>query len=502
MNAFNPIAAGDHCSLGRLGAGSSHVQVGLVQLWGRHLAVPAECIREVVPSPEPLEPTFRGGSTFAGSIIVRGQVIPIVDIASHLGMTTGEVQPSVVLVLRHDGHLIGLLVHTVSGLTRVRAEEIQPFLFQAPGEKPVIGSSFARDGVLVGVIDTLAILSLPGVPHVREAVHNGRDGTSTGQRQVVILTIAGADLAIDAALVVATVPGARIRRAPAVSREWVGVIDYLDLEIPVVDDTALLGLMGRAADTDDSLVIILRFSDQTMLGLKADHVHRIIPVHPQDVRPLPAMVSARLPLFMGSVGDRHGRQSLMLDAEALRDSEALSMIANLTRRTGDASHREATRMINQHTDAGPQSYLVFRAGARRRACSLSSIAQIIPLPSDRSRLTCPGSTLHGLANHAGDPLVLVDLGDGEATHAGEEQRMVLVVRGDESATGYIVDQLDTIAQAVAQNSPSPMRQSAEKTSSFIQATVNGTAQAVTLCTLNDDSDPHSIIGSDVVPLCS
>ncbi|RZM34364.1 MAG: chemotaxis protein CheW, partial [Sphingomonas sp.] len=220
------------------------IHVGMVRLCGRDLAVPADHVREVVPFPDRLEPAFADAEALAGSVIVRGQVVPVVNIARLLGFGEAGAGPGVVVVLRCDRDLIGLFVHAVSGLTSVRASDIQPHLFVEAKGGQVVSSSFALDDRLVGMVDIAAILSLPGVPRVREIARAERQAMLVGQTRLLVLSVAGADLALEASFVVATVPGTQVRAAPGVGDQWVGVVDYLDLEVPVIDDLALLGLSG------------------------------------------------------------------------------------------------------------------------------------------------------------------------------------------------------------------------------------------------------------------
>jgi purine-binding chemotaxis protein CheW len=476
----------------------SAVHVGLVRLCGRDLAVPAADVREVVPLPDRLQPAFTDAAALAGSIIVRGQVIPVVDVAPLLGFEDHEPGPGVVVVLRRDRDLIGLFVHAVSGLTSVRAGDIQPYLFAGTESTHVVTSCFALDDRLAGVVDISAILALPGVPRVREVSRVERDILLVGQTRLLVLSVAGADLALEATFVVATVPGTQVRAAPGVGNQWVGVVDYLDMEVPVIDDIALLGLSGRAGNGLGTLVVIVRLGEDRLLGIKADHVHRIMSVHARDICPFPGAMAAGLPLFTGAVANGGGGQSLLLSSAALAEDKALGMIAALTHRklgagTGEPSRISGRRM--QDRSGGQRSYLVFRTGVRRRACALSDISQIIPLPRDHRPVAAAASPLCGFISHAGKPVALVDLGSGTPDGGRVDTRMILIVAGAECATGFIVDQLDTIVRAVAQDMPS---RATEKRGDkggdkgggahFIEARLAGGDEAVPVCRLEDEVD--------------
>ncbi|HEX8421742.1 MAG TPA: chemotaxis protein CheW, partial [Sphingomonas sp.] len=85
MNALTSIVAAAECRPDDPVLPDTAVHVGLMRLCGRDLAVPAADVREVVPLPDRLQPAFTDAAALAGSIIVRGQVIPVVDVAPLLG---------------------------------------------------------------------------------------------------------------------------------------------------------------------------------------------------------------------------------------------------------------------------------------------------------------------------------------------------------------------------------------------------------------------------------
>lgn len=75
----------------------------------------------------PSTPLPRSPSYVRGVINLRGAVLPIVDLAARLGI--GEVTPdarSVIIVVRIDQRLVGLLVDAVSDILTVSAELVQP----------------------------------------------------------------------------------------------------------------------------------------------------------------------------------------------------------------------------------------------------------------------------------------------------------------------------------------------------------------------------------------
>ena len=482
MNA--PAALADSGVAERTEPGDTPLEVGLMRLCGRDLAIPAANVREVVPLPEPLHPDFSGTGACAGSILIRGRAIPVLDIAQRLGFPPRPAGKGVVLILRHENALVGLIMDLVSGLARVTGDRVQPFSITGCEQRPVIHSSFPLGDTIVGLIDPAAMFALPGVAYTWEGrpAHAHRSG---GPRSALVLvSIAGANIALDAALVVATVPSIQLKPSVAPNSKWTGMVRYLGREVPVVDDLTLFGLSGRAAEGTGGAVIVLQYDDRRMLGVKIDRVRRILSLDESAIQPLPSALGEQLSLFKGAVVDHEGLENLLLDGDALRRCEALRMIAALTRETGEPvpAHGLATRQPPQSGEF--QSFVVFRTGSKRRAAALASVKQIIPFPQTFTAVRRPGSALQGIASFGGAPLPLIDLGIPPAGSSSEPgDRKVLVVETAGAFYGLVVDRLETIARAVSQRLPGPA-----SNRQFIHARVNDRAVAVTLSDLAEEAE--------------
>jgi purine-binding chemotaxis protein CheW len=455
---------------------AGQLDVGLMRLCGRDLAVPADNVREVVPLPRQLHPSFSGSGASTGSIVIRGRVIPVVDIAPLLGFGPRGDGPGVALILRHRKALIGVIMDSVSGLARIQRDAVQQFGADADPER-VVSSSFPFGDTLVGLIDPEAVFALPKVPHAHEPASMHQSAAGGVRSAAVLFTVAKSNLAIDASLVVATVPAAHLRPSPAPASKWTGVVQYLGQEVPVVDDLSLLGLEGRAADRASGAVILLRLDTDRLLGLRIDQVQRILPIGATSVHPLPEALAGQLPLFRGAVVDHEGRQNLLLDRDALIADKELQMIGALSRARQQADARTAAASQTSGAVETRQPYLVFRAGAALRAAPLDSVRQIIPFAEAASAVRRSGSALQGIASYNGAPLPLLDLGSVAETRS---DAVILVIEAKGAFTGLVVDKLETIARATPQRRP-------QHSGSFIQAMLGSQGKAVNVCDLAEEA---------------
>ncbi|MET1755989.1 chemotaxis protein CheW [Novosphingobium sp. RD2P27] len=458
------------------------IDVGLMRLCGRDLAVPAASVREVVPLPNRLHPAFSESGSCAGTIVVRGRAIPVLDIAERLGLPPREEGGGVVLILRHDQALIGLIMDMVSGLARITEGQIQPLHAVNQARAPIVASSFTHDDTLVGLIDPAAVFAVPGIATAQETSLDKDKGASGQRSSVVLVTLADANIALDSGLVVATVPGVQLKPSVAPASKWIGVVQYLEREVPVVDDLSLFGLSGRAAEGSGGAVVLLKFDDQHILGLKIDSVRRILALHENAIQPLPPALREQLTLFAGAVIDREGQQNLMLDHQALHGCEALRMICALNRSTAQIKSESTLATGTMAQADAIQPFVVFRTGKGYRAAPLASVKQIIPYPSTVTGIRRAGSALQGIASYNGSPLPLLDLESGSLDHAsGHTTRMVLVVEQEGAYNGLVVEKLETIARATAQRRPG-----GSAADCFIQTRVDNKARAVKVCDLTEE----------------
>ncbi len=461
----------DHEAGSGAGGRRAPIDVGLMRLCGYDLAIRADSIREVVPLPDTLHADFSGTGACCGTIVIRERAIPVLDIAGHLGLARPSRATGVVVVLREGDRLLGLVMDMVSGLARIAADEVQPLTGVGGDQRPLVASGFLHGRALFGLIDHAAIFTLPGVIH---AVEVGKDERRTVDVRgaVVLVSVADTQIAIDTGFVVATVPGDTIMPSPEPAGPWMGVVRYLDREVPVIDDLALLGLTGRAAEGARGAVVIVQLAEDRMLGLKIDRIRRILPLGFRSLHPLSRELGGQLPLFRGAVVDHEARQSLMLDHDAVRECTVLQTIAALTRRTGKtvADRPDETRA------GGSQAYVVFRTGAGHGAASLASVKQIMPFPVDAAPARLAGSALCAIASYDGAPLPLFDFADAPVV-AGMAGRMIIVVESDGAFNGLVVDKLETVARTVPQPRPGTSQ------GHFIHTQVDGQSVAVTVCDL-------------------
>ena len=88
---------------------------GSCRLGGAHMALPLRSMREVVPcAPFMALPSQVPG--LEGGMLVRGVVVPVLDLRSMIGQPTTPLSNPCVVIMVHSGRALGLLAEGVTGV--------------------------------------------------------------------------------------------------------------------------------------------------------------------------------------------------------------------------------------------------------------------------------------------------------------------------------------------------------------------------------------------------
>jgi purine-binding chemotaxis protein CheW len=126
-----------------------------------HLAVPMNALREIVPC-DTLVP-LRGMAACIAGGLQRGQaVIPVVDLRSALGQPLGSAAGTSVLLVAHEGELLGLLAHDVTGVLQGVTIMADPRSAASRNASPLINGHLPQpDGSNLRVLSLAAVAALP-----------------------------------------------------------------------------------------------------------------------------------------------------------------------------------------------------------------------------------------------------------------------------------------------------------------------------------------------------
>ncbi len=435
--------------------------LGLLRIGAAQLALPVEALREVLPCPAQLAALPVVAEGLCGAIHVRGLVIPVLDLAVLLGLASPLTGERVIVVMRWQDGLLGILASEVCGMARLAPQALHELSFAAPGSRPHLAThSFQLNGGVVTLLSPEQIARLPGVPLVREP--QARTGEHRHTAPALLFRCGSVHLGVDASSVEATLPRLAINDSSLRSALCLGVIEHRGFEVAVIDTLQLLGLtrQSRSAALGESALLVLRFPGGGLLALQLDEVSDIVPVAGAQIAVIPALAVQDSRLFRGALSSasadagRPGQQTLLLEVAGLHQHEVLVALAGLSRQAA-----KPTRTANANALAGTvagktgggmpgASYLTYFAGVES-ASPLAQISEIIDFPAALSPIAGRSAAVLGLFNHRGQaaPLVCLSTLLGRAGEFEPATARVLLVQGAGLTVGFVVQDLRSIEVA-------------------------------------------------------
>jgi purine-binding chemotaxis protein CheW len=415
--------------------------VGLMRIGGSVLALPVSQIREVIPRPPAIASLPAKADGLMGAVTVRGMVIAVLDLRACFGMPAAG-DGGVIVIMRWQRRLVGLLADDVCGLASTAAGELKPLAPEVQtAASRLVTHSLQWGEDIVSLLDAAAIAALPGIPMVEDSALRRDSGPVAERVPMLLFTVAGYDLAVPAVAVDATIPRSRIEDSAMVAGPCLGVVDHHGLEVPVIDTLAALSL-GSAAPRDQSAVLVMRYPHGQRLGFVMDEVRDILRIAPEQVRPLPDLSTADPSLVSGVLRDETGRPHLVLHPEGLQGRQGLATFAGLSRRRSDgpAGNVAATRLGDSSRGAEP--FLVYKAGPTV-ATRLSQILEILPFPSTVITLPLRPDGLFGIVTHRDHsvPLVCLTTRLGRVRSQPREAGRILLVGSGGTVLGFLVEDL-------------------------------------------------------------
>ncbi|WP_243056930.1 chemotaxis protein CheW [Nocardioides sp. SR21] len=410
---------------------------GLLGLGELDLALPLSALREVVPRPAALAPLPVSAPGLAGAMALRSIVLPVVDLRPLLGAADQAPADQVVVVVRHEHRVIGLVVDQVRGVARVPDADLVPFA-TASGDL-LVSHAFllGEERQPVSVLDAAQLLGLPGVPSVSDepAAAAVEDARATGSAPSLTLVRCGDQvLALDVDAIHTTLPLIELRPSVLTAGDCLGTTAFGGREVPVVDPMTLVGLPALGADDVRAGVVLDLGVGQVVLAV-TDLVE--LRAAGSEVLPVPRFAASRPDLVSGMLALDDGA-CLVLDGPGLRSDRSLLALAavNTDLDIGSGAGDSADGVDLTRAPA----YVTYSAGIGL-ATPLDQVVEILPPPTSLTPSAVAdvlGTVVH--RGHAVPVLSLARLLGHEPAEPGPSSCLLLVELGDEQV-GFAVDAL-------------------------------------------------------------
>lgn len=436
---------------------------GLVRLAGSCVALPAAVIREVVPLPASLDPFPATRPDIIGAIDLRGQLIPVLDLAASLtGHGSSPGAGSIVVVVRHEESVCGILAEGIDGVRMLDAQAIGHL--HITGEQgSLVKATFHHEGLRGILLDTAALASAPGLPLCEDRTAR-RDLRRTDHEPTLIFTLGGIRCALPAGCVDASLPWQDLPPAPIDDPLWIAMMPYKGMEIPALDTVALLGHGTMAQGRRGGAAIVLRTArygapagegrGRGLVALLIDSVDDIVRLGADAVTPLVAGVPGAA-FARGLVPSAHG-PCLLIDPERLITDPRLELLGTIEQNGAQGAGRFGTApQGTAHGAPGAaRPFLVFTLGPASFSVPLHVVEEILPADQELVPLPDDDTGMIGVFARRGQALPMIDLARCLGVPGDGEGGFVVVARFDREGEtwriGCRVAGLRSVERVVAQ----------------------------------------------------
>ena len=460
-------------------APSAAASVPVVELFGSFLlgadefALPAIHLREVVNFPERMSSVPLAPYYLEGMFTLRGCVIPVVNLARLFqpAAPVGESSHKIAIV-EHQDVLVGMLVHAIGDVLRVRPEQ-RASLQYAPGQSGVVAGTILLDQGrrLIQVLDVERLIRIENVPQVLAlrgpaSEQRQRHLRAVGaRRRAISFRSAGAHFALDMQAIQEIVRVPELQSSVLNSKLCLGRMHFRGSQVALVDFATLAGATatatataaGGGADASDARRVLVARIDGATIGFLVDAVESIVHFATEDVMPIPLLSKTRSTMFAGCVARPEQDDVILLDHAGIFSSAEIAElqqgIRNLFPQEGAG---EAVRK-----SMGRKVYLNFTVGGLY-ALELKQVREIIDCGGDLSQAPGMPDYVRGILNLRQTLVTLVDLRRLYQMPPAElaEPAKVLVIDSGAERFGLIVDSVNdivTVDDAKRYATPSLMR---------------------------------------------
>ncbi len=420
-------------------------------------AVPVAAVREIVRLPA-VTRLPRAPECMEGLANLRGEVLPVLDLRTRLGLPRSSEEGRKVVVFDFDGLGVGVAVDRTSQVLRVEEGQVER---RPGGEGPselLAGVIRCREEVFL-IINPQELLTGVTSWERRDRSLGSEAGSLAAEEgpreprvQVVTFEVGGQEYAFPIAEVreiVRYTPPTPFPETPP----WVkGVMNLRGHTLPVVDLGMRLGMAETAVDEFTKVVVLGSGSAST--GFVVDRIHEVLRVTEGAMTPPPPLV-ARANAAVGGIIEEKDRITVLLSPEALLEG----------REDGTDGKEIPENAFPGVIDQGTHVPLVlFTVGGQPYGVPIEQIREICRMPSVTSIPRSP-SFVEGVMNLRGEVLPVVHLGRkleiADSGSDGEGDPRVLVFESAGVTVGFVVDTVVGVERFDRENLLLPPRRGEE-----------------------------------------
>lgn len=408
---------------------------------GRHFALPLENVREIISRPD-ITPIPMASRHVRGIINLRGDVIPVVDLAVRLGIADRKTDRAEVLVLVLEGLTAGVMVDSASQVTELDLGDMGSGNDLGGIDRSAV-RGVVRDGErLVIFLDAAGVLSVDK-DMLRQISGVHRDGCSKKESSMDGIRVVTFDLEDEKYGFRLEEVREILRYQPPVSvpdaPDFVeGVLRIRGAILPIV---SLKERLGRKSglDPDKAKILVVDYGG-FRIGFAADGIREVLRVPLSEVSEPPAVIRGNSGnQSVSAIVHHNGEIVTILDKSGLVDSQRCRDMAS-----EDESDRKTEELTEKY-----QTFVVFTVAEQPFGLPIKTIREINRM-ANLSKIPGMPDFVEGALDLRGEVVPAVSLKkrlsmDG-ADKGGSKDGRILVTEMAEGLLGLIVDDVTGVAE--------------------------------------------------------
>lgn len=425
------------------GATANTVQVyGIVGIGQLLVGLDSEHIREAAPETPEIEQLPIDHPGLLGAMTLREETIPVVDLSVLLGgPPSAGIGDGVIVVMRHEGRLLGLRADGLRGMVAVTRERKRRICSTDGSEVGISDAVAAHEGRLVSLVNTERLFARPGLAVATEQDQQAIGAVVSRGEPYLLCGYADFRFAFPALEIAATMPMTALEDSPVATGYCDGVVAHHGREVAMLDTLQVFGLSQNFCRPERTAGVILRMEDDNVIGFEIDHFYDLKRLRRDALAPLPKVLTTRADLFVGVQIDRGEQPFLVVDTASLRADGDLADYARAL--PSSAEIGEAS------THIGPlEQFLVFDS-VMRFASPLLDIREILRCPDHLLYADANATGMVGSLTHRGQVVPVFCLARmlGEFAFFDEEFARILLSESGDRLYGFLVERVTAVERA-------------------------------------------------------
>lgn len=405
----------------------------------KHFALPLENVKEIISRPD-ITPLPMASKHVRGIINLRGDVIPVVDLAVRLGGTDEKKDRSEILILLIEGLMAGVMVDSASQVAELDTGDVRDLESDARLDRSAVQGVVRHDDRLVVLLNAASILSVDRdlLSQIgREKDEDRKDLSSLDIMRIVTFDLGGDSYGFRLEEVREILRYQEPVSIPDSPPFVEGVLQVRGAILPVVNLRERLRRPGDL-DRERAKILVADYGD-FKIGFVADAIREVLQVPLSEVSDPPAVVRGQSANQSVCAIVNHCDEIVtILDKDGLVDRDRLRDIAS----DQDSDGKDESAAM------GYETFVVFRVSEQPFGLPIKKIREINRV-GNLSKVPGMPDFVEGVLDLRGEVIPAVSLRKrltmGIDDPISDDGR-ILVVEMDMGLLGLMVDDVTGVAE--------------------------------------------------------